>query len=159
MGAGAALSVINDACQARMLLLGQAGMLLRLSMVATELGPLVDSGRSVLLRRGRGHGLVIVQKHGALVRSCSRMGQLLLWRQGRGAAAESDGATQASNRLCRAVLGIILIVYKRLRVVHVRRLDRVRLREAAHTLLAKVVASLAICLLSVDHVLQGLVLH
>ena len=84
---------------------------------------------------------------------------MLLRRQGRGTTAECDGATQASNRLCRAVLGIILIVYKRLRVVHVRGLDRVRLREAAHTLLAKVVASLAICLLSVDHVLQGLVLH
>ena len=142
-----------------MLLLSQAGMLLRLSMVATELGPLVHSSRSVLLRRGRGHGLIIVQKHGVLVRSCSRMRQLLLRRQGRGTTTKCDGATQASNRLCCAVLGIILIVYKRLRVVHVRGLDRVRLREASHTLFAKVVASLAICLLSVDHVLQGLVLH
>ena len=34
-----------------------------------------------------------------------------------------------------------------------------RLSEAADTLLTKVVASLAICLLSVDHVLQGLILH
>ena len=75
-----------------MLLLSQAGMLLRLSVIATELGSLVNSSRSVLLGCGRGHGLVVVQKHGVLVRSYSRMRHLLLGRQGRGTTAEYDGA-------------------------------------------------------------------